>query len=147
MLDERDTEMETIMRTTLKGAAVLTIAVSLAGCASGGSGESRSTDDILREDLEASSAETAMEVVTLLRPQWLRARPARTPTDATPTVGVVIDGRPRGSLDDLAQIRREIIERISFMSATDATIRWGTGFTGGAIVVTTRRAGPGAPMD
>jgi len=131
------------MKRRLLGVAPLAVAVSLAGCASGGSGGSRATDDILREDLEASSAETAMEVVTLMRPRWLRARPARTPTDATPTVGVVIDGRPRGSLDDLAQIRRETIERISFMSATDATIRYGTGFTGGAIVVTTRRAGPG----
>ena len=131
------------MRKTARGLMTLALVLPLAGCASSGTGGGGSSDDITREDLETVSADNAMEVVSLMRPRWLRARPARTISDPTPVVGVVIDGRPRGSLDDLAQIRRENIERISFMSASDATIRYGTGFTGGAVVVTTRAGGPG----
>lgn len=132
------------MRTTAGALLALAMTLPFAGCAStSGTSGGGSSDDITREDLETVSAETAMEVVSLMRPRWLRARPARTINDPEPVVGVVIDGRPRGTLDDLAQVRREIIERITFMSAADATIRYGTGFTGGAIVVTTRAAGPG----
>lgn len=131
------------MRTTAVGLLTLALVLPTTGCASSGTSGGGSSDDITREDLETVSADNAMEVVSLMRPRWLRARPARTINDPTPVVGVVIDGRPRGSLDDLAQIRRENIERISFMSASDATIRYGTGFTGGAVVVTTRAGGPG----
>ena len=131
------------MRRTVRGVMAVALVLPIVGCASSGTAGGGSSDDITREDLETVSADNAMEVVSLMRPRWLRARPARTINDPTPVVGVVIDGRPRGSLDDLAQIRRENIQRISFMSASDATIRYGTGFTGGAIVVTTRSAGPG----
>ena len=123
-------------------AAVAVLAISTWGCASGtgaGSTDSgRSGDVITREELDRTSVDNALEAVTVLRPQWLRARPARTMNDPSPEVGVVVDGRPRGTKDDLALIRAVSIERIEFMSATDATIRYGTGFAGGAIVVTTR---------
>jgi len=125
------------------------VAVTLGGCASVAGGGSSSgpdgsgSDVITREDLERTSAETAMEAVSLLRPQWLRKRPARTPGDPEPVVGVVVDGRPRGTLDDLASLRTAAVEQMVFLSATDATIRYGTGFAGGAIVVTTRSGDPG----
>lgn len=131
------------MRTTAAGLLALALVLPTTGCASSATSTGGSSDDITREDLETVSADNAMEVVSLMRPRWLRARPARTINDPDPVVGVVIDGRPRGSLDDLVQIRRENIERISFLSAADATIRYGTGFTGGAVVVTTRAGGPG----
>jgi len=124
-------------------AAAAVLAISTWGCASGtgaGSPDSgRSADVITREDLDRASVENVLDAVTLLRPQWLRARPARTISDPTPDVGVVVDGRPRGTKDDLASIRTVSVERIEFLSATDATIRWGTGFAGGAIVVYSRR--------
>ncbi len=121
--------------------AVLVALGSGSACASTGEGGSSSLGqgDITPEELVGTSVNDAMEAISLLRPQWLRARPSRTINDPVPVVGVVIDGMARGSRADLAQIAVGLIERISFMNAADATIRYGTGFTGGAIVVTTRR--------
>lgn len=112
-----------------------------AACASA-PGQSRSEGgrgDITRDELEATSVDDAMEAVSLLRPHWLRARPSRTPNDPIPVVGVVIDNIARATRDDLAQLPIGQVERISFMNAADATIRFGTGHTGGAIIVTTRK--------
>ena len=124
-------------------AAVALVAAWLASaCAVGslGSGPSGTRDEITRQELEELNADDVMEAVTLLRPHWLRFRPMRTPGTPEPVVGVVVDGRPRGTRADLAQIPIGTVERIQFMSAADATIRFGTGYTGGAIVVTTRRS-------
>lgn len=124
-------------------AATALVAAGLASaCAVGssGSGPSGTRDEITRQELEELNADDVMEAVTLLRPHWLRFRPMRTPGTPEPVVGVVVDGRPRGTRADLAQIPIGTVERIQFMSAADATIRFGTGYTGGAIVVTTRRS-------
>ena len=107
-----------------------------------GDGSPRTTGrdaDITREELEATTVDDAMAAVSLLRPHWLRTRPARTFVDPSPVVGVVIDGMARSTREDLAQLPIGQVERISFLNAADATIRYGTGHTGGAIVVTTRK--------
>jgi len=126
--------------TLLVAAMLLTLGGGIA-CASSGEGSlsTRGSGDITREELEATSVDDAMEAISLLRPRWLRARPARTPNDPIPVVGVVIDNMARATRDDLASLPIGQVERISFMSAADATIRFGTGYTGGAIVVTTRK--------
>lgn len=125
----------------LAAATVMALVGGIA-CASTGGGSRASSGrdaDITREEWEATSVDDAMEAVSLLRPHWLRFRPARTPNDPDPTVGVVIDGMARATRADLAQLPIGQVERISFLSAADATIRYGTGFTGGAIIVTTRK--------
>ena len=126
------------------GVIVATALFALIGggaCASVGEGSTSATSrgDITREELEGTSVDDVMEAISLLRPQWLRARPARTFNDPVPVVGVVIDGIPRGSRERLAEIPIGQVERISFMNAADATIRFGTGHTGGAILLTTRK--------
>lgn len=122
-------------------AAALFVLGAAASCASSGedSLSTRGSGDITREELEATSVNDAMEAVSLLRPRWLRARPTRTPNDPEPVVGVVIDNRARATRSDLAALPIGQVERISFMSPADATIRFGTGYTGGAIIVTTRK--------
>lgn len=131
---------------------VLAAFVALGGtnaCATAGEGSTSSSrrNEITLEELEATSVDDVMEAISLLRPQWLRARPARTPADPNPVVGVVIDGRVNSRREDLAQISITDVARIQFMNAADATIRFGTGYGGGAIIVTTRgrlRGGPPA---
>ncbi len=129
----------------LAAATVMALVGSWACVATGGGtgeGSSRTTGrdaDITREELESTTVDDAMEAVSLLRPHWLRARPARTINDPSPVVGVVIDGLAHSTRDDLAQLPIGQVERISFLNAGDATIRYGTGFTGGAIIVTTRK--------
>jgi len=122
-------------------AAALAVVLGGAACSTTGEGSTSShgRGDITREELETTSVDDAMEAISLLRPQWLRARPARTISDPTPIVGVVIDGMAHSTREDLAQLPIVQVEVISFMNAGDATIRFGTGFTGGAIVVTTRK--------
>ncbi len=129
------------MKATLPVAVALLTLGGGTSCASGGEGSlsTRGSGDITREELEATSVDDAMEAISLLRPRWLRARPARTPNDPIPVVGVVIDNMARATRDDLASLPIGQVERISFMSAADATIRFGTGYTGGAIIVTTRK--------
>lgn len=130
-----------LMKATLHVAVALLTLGGGISCASSGEGSlsTRGSGDITREELEATSVDDAMEAISLLRPRWLRARPARTPNDPIPVVGVVIDNMARATRDDLASLPIGQVERISFMSAADATIRFGTGYTGGAIIVTTRK--------
>lgn len=128
-------------RLKVGAAATLLTLIGGAACASSGEGSlsTRSSGDITRAELATTSVDDAMEAIVLLRPQWLRARPARTPSDPMPVVGVVIDNMARATREDLAQLPIGQVERISFMNAADATIRFGTGYTGGAIIVTTRK--------
>ena len=115
-------------------------AIGAGACVSPGAAPgSRGNDDITREEIEVTSVDDAMEAISLLRPQWLRRRPARTIADPEPVVGVVIDGMTNRTREHLAEIPVGQVERISFLTAADATIRFGTGYSGGAIVLITRK--------
>jgi len=50
----------------------------------------------------------------------------------------VVDGTFRRELVDLYQISTNNIETMRYLSASDATTRYGIGFIGGVIEVTTR---------
>ncbi len=122
-------------RAVVFGAVLL---LQLAGCAS--SGESRrGSGAITAEELAAVSASDCLEAVRTLRPQWLRSRAAPTPREPNPTPRVIVDGTARGGLSELSLISASDVASINYMSASDATIRFGTGFPAGAIVVRTRR--------
>lgn len=113
------------------GLAVLITLVGGISCASTG-GESttlRGRGDITAAELENISADDAMEAISLVRPQWMRGR--------SEGATIVINGQP-SSRDRLATIPVGSILRIAYMSAADATTRFGTGFFGGAIIVTLR---------
>ena len=117
----------------------LALALGLTGCASagGGGGEEgapRGTANrIIFEELEPIQQLDAYDAVRRLRPMWLRSRGGSSPQ-------VLIDGnRQPGGMEALRSIRSSEIQEMRFMSASDATTRFGTGFDGGAILVTTRR--------
>jgi hypothetical protein len=53
---------------------------------------------------------------------------------------VIVDGtRQQVGLSILRSIRTFELQGLRYMSASDATTRYGTGFDGGAILVTTKR--------
>ena len=85
-----------------------------------------------------------MEAVRLLNSRWLRAGRGGNLSlggDARASARVVIDGipqGPQGDLEDLNGLAADNVEYIRYLSATDATIKYGTGFPGGAIEVTRR---------
>ncbi len=115
----------------------LALAFGLVGCASGGGGSSRpagsSMTRIVRAELAELPEMNAFQAIERLRPRWLQSR-------AGDAVQLYVDGSRRGNVGDLQAIRVIEIEQMEYMSASDATTRYGTGHAGGAILVSSRRS-------
>jgi hypothetical protein len=79
-----------------------------------------------------------VEIVQRLRPAWLRARDQGTLSSAPAYAEVFVDGMRFGSLSSLSRFSSSQIELMRYLRATDATTRYGTGFPGGIIEITTR---------
>lgn len=130
------------MLTRATTSAVLTAALLLAGCASSGesSGTSRSRNLITEAELMEVPHSSVYEAVRALRPRWLQARAGATFSNATQqTAMVYIDGQLRGGLEEMWSLIPGEVSELRYMSASDATTRFGTNHVGGAIVITTRR--------
>ncbi len=83
---------------------------------------------------------TVYEAVRALRPRWLQARSGASLRSAQrQTAQVYIDGQLRGGLGEMWNLLPTDVQEIRYMSASDATTRFGTNHIGGAIVITTRR--------
>lgn len=113
-------------------------AVGLAGCASSGTGGARpegaSSTRIVQEELIALGPQIdAYQAIERLRPRWLQPRVGQ------PGPTLYVDGAKRSGLGDLRSMRLQVVDRMEFMSSSDATTRFGTGNRGGAILVFTRR--------
>ena len=107
-----------------------------AACASGGgSGESgprRNRNLITSEELtEVAEVDTVFDAIRRLRPNWLRGR-------GTSSVRVFVDGVQMGGTGALRNYRVDVIRECRFISPTDASLRFGTGYGGGVIEVFTR---------
>ena len=123
-----------------KRTTVLGVLVLLAACAStGGGGSGSSMDLITREQIEESNYSTALQVVQRLKPRWLRpVRGQGTLGGPPPEPVVVLDGIRFGDLGSLSSINAVMVDHIEYMTATEATTLYGTGYMGGAIRVFTR---------
>jgi hypothetical protein len=116
----------------------LALALGTAGCASSGSGggsarpAGASSNRIVRAELEPLGQISALRAIERLRPSWLRSRSGDTPV-------LYVDGSRRGSANDLSSMMATEVEQLEYMSASDATNRYGTGHAGGAILVQTLR--------
>lgn len=120
---------------------VFALALGLTGCASGGgSGDSApvtgsSANRIVRAELEPLAQIDGYQAVERLRPRWLQSRGGSTGSGPI----FYVDGARRNDLNDLRSFRTADIEGLQFMSAGDASTRFGTGHADGAILLTTRR--------
>lgn len=114
----------------------LALAAGVAGCASSGGGSSRpagsSSTRIVQAELAQLSEMNARQAIERLRPRWMQSR-------SGDTVVLYVDGARRSSVQDLETMRISDIEQMEYMSAGDATTRYGTGHAGGAILVRTKR--------
>ena len=138
-------------RPLLRGGALLSLA--LLGCASASprTGAPRpvvGTRAIMQAEIDTNEARytTAYELVRGLRPAMLTARgatravqSAATTWRAAPGIKVYLDGMPYGGVESLAMISARDVRDVQWLSAVDATTRFGTGNMAGAIVVTTRQ--------
>lgn len=82
----------------------------------------------------ATSATTAEEAVMRLRVDWLRISGVRSFNTGTP-IRLYVNNTPRGNVDGLATIPVELVGEIRRYTPSEATTRWGTGHTTGAIEV------------
>jgi len=118
--------------------AFVALALTLAGCAGGG-GASGSTPRgsstrIVADELTTVAELDLFTAIGRLRPTWLR------PGSRGTLPGVIVDGTPQaGGVESLRSFRASDVGQIQFMNSSDATTRYGTGYTAGAIVVSTRR--------
>lgn len=116
----------------------LALAMGLAGCASGGGGTrpaGASSNRIVMEELTPLGQLDALQAVQRLRARWLQSRAGAT---GSPPI-LYVDGARRGIAAELRFLRSDEIEQLEYMSPSDATTRFGTGHTGGAILVSSRR--------
>jgi len=129
------------MRRVTLAAVITTLAFS--GCATGGGS---STSDVRRdpnlitaEELAEFSTGTAQDAVRRLRPSWLRSRGTISGGGNASLPRVFVDGRDYGSTNSLGDFNVDSVAELEFMSATDATTRYGTGYAGGIIHLRTKR--------
>jgi len=114
----------------------------LSGCSSTGdsSHSGGASDHIEFEEIQAIEVSDAYQIVQRLRPRWLRSRGVMSINNPTPTSPVVyIDQVRHGHVNTLRQIEAGSVLELRYLSAGDATTRFGTGHPGGAILVSIRR--------
>ena len=128
------------------GTLALAALLFLAGCVAGGREGARPSTgggfgDITREELDRDAFGNAYIAIQRLRRTWLRRRGAHTVYESNNSPRVYVNGVGM-PFEELHGISDDHIERISLLSPTDATTRFGTNHTAGAIMITTRRAPP-----
>lgn len=135
-----------------RAARLVAATLVLAACSSGGaSADPGATSSrrggqnlITAEEIAGSGAglENALEIVLRLRPSMTRPRGSgfgvNNQAEQIPVLVYVNDVR-LGMVDDLRTIPTTQVHEIRYVSATDATQRWGTGHSSGVIQVITRR--------
>ena len=127
--------------------ALLLGGLSVSGCVSSSSSKPTGARSdryrITREELQAMPPGTAMDVVERLHRDWLRGRSATVTTSTGRNYPhVFVDGRPFGPTDTLLSFETNSIEEIRFITPSDATTRYGTGYPGGIIEIILRRNAP-----
>lgn len=127
-----------VARRCLMLAAALFVAAcastSQAGPASGGNRSVLTTAE-LREE---AASRTLDEVIRQRRPMWLNVRGTASLQGGDEIV-VYRDGVPTGGPAVLRTIAAETVESVQFLSASEATTRFGTGHALGAILIVSRR--------
>jgi len=121
--------------------ATLAVAVIVTACTtvSSGGGSRRNADVITTAEMEQYLDEDLLTLVQRARPAWLQTRPALSAQGANAIV-VVLDGVPQEpGLGPLRGFKVGDVQEVRRLSASDATTRFGTGMTGGAILIVTKR--------
>ncbi len=127
-------------------ALVLLIIACVVGCSSmreGTTGKVRG-DVLTSEEIATTKAQNAYDAITLKRPFFLKSRGPRSlssaPMGQTVEFPVVyLDGMYYGEIESLRNITVEDIKEIDYLDFNAATVRFGTGHSGGIILVVTKR--------
>jgi hypothetical protein len=112
---------------------------------------SEGVETISHEEIAASAATNAYDLVQSLRPNWLVIRGVKhfteqgqltgstdravTVTPGTPQIRVYLESATLGDVDELRRIPTVEVQSIQFLSPAQASLRFGGGHAHGAIVV------------
>jgi len=117
----------------------LFVGITACGSVSRFPGGRSSSRTINRAQIRSIPERSAYDLILFLRPRWLDARIKATPADPNPIYPhVYLDDFTWGPIGSLHDIPSQAIEQIDFLSALDATTRYGGGYMGGIIRVYTR---------
>ncbi len=118
----------------------MTLLVSCAAPGAGGSSRRGDPSVITRDEIDASGATVAYDLVQSLRPQWIITRGLTNMAHAGGTDGirVYMDNARLGLPASMREVTLGSVQYLRFFTATEATQRWGTGHLHGAILISTQ---------
>jgi hypothetical protein len=103
-------------------------------------GASLAPDVIGRDEMDASSATNAYDLIGQVRPNWLRGRGSPSIRSRTVELPIVyLEDRRQGPLEILRSFPTADISELRYINATTATTRFGNGHAGGVIQIVPRR--------
>lgn len=92
---------------------------------------------IFVDEIQSSAAMNAFDLIESLRPLWLEGRGPKSVRSGMASYPVAyVDGQRLGDILSLTTIPAHNIVEIQRMNSGDATIRFGVGHPGGAILIT-----------
>lgn len=128
----------------LRKIVVALAVVGLAACASAGAGSTKMRDYnvITENEITAQNGTNAYDVISHLRPQYLKTRGRSTiqtpPTVASEYAAVFMDNQFYGDLNSLRNIASINIKEIHYLPANEAVTRYGMQYGNGVIEIRTR---------
>jgi len=123
---------------SLLAVALAAALVAAPGCATGsGSGPDTSRDTITREQLAEYPAQTALQVVRRLHPNWVQIRGQSTIRSGDdPVVVYIEDSREPDGAAALRRLQSNQVQEIVYVDPRTAFQRFGYGHSSGALMVT-----------
>lgn len=123
-----------------KNIFLLLIVVGFYSCASTSNSNiiaRRDRNYIYEEEIVTDTSTNAYDLISKLRPQWLRGRGQKSRYNTAASYPMVyVNGSRLGAIDQLTTIPAENITMVQYLNMSDATIRFGMNHAGGAILVT-----------
>ena len=110
--------LSTLMRASVLWTFTLLI-LATASCSAATRTGATNPDEITTEEIQASTAQDAYELIQRLRPRWLRSRGSRSLTMSTEIV-VFLNRTRMGGLDSLRDISTNSIRTVEYLDAARA---------------------------
>lgn len=125
--------------------ALAAVLLLLAAPACGGrvpSGEARSSRSayatITRQEIDTRAWSSVLDLVSTLRPMWVRTRGADNLNNQSTPVQAYLDNTRLSGVNSLESISTAGVVAVDFVDGVEAAARWGLNHSQGAIVVRTR---------
>jgi outer membrane cobalamin receptor len=119
---------------------ILLLSLVLGACAQAGQKGSRDTNVISEAEIDASGGTTAYDVIQKVRSNFLSDRGKTTLVGASPNKpSVFVDGVHFGEISALRSVSARQLASIRLYRAWEAQQKYGSGFVGGVIELTTRK--------